>query len=269
MEDVPKLVDVVVSVEPLPPDSSAHSIPVPVDFNTCPFVPVPPLAVKVPVITKLEIVPSVVIFDDPDQVDNAVFSTLFNDKSDFNSLNVLPFTWLVPINNISLVVNNSSVCKAFPLDLPNVKASCLLFQVDADDILLSAIEVPCHTPDVIVPSVVIFDEPDQVDNAVFSTLFNDKSDFNSLYVLPFTWLVPINNISFVANNSSDCKALPLNLPNVIIFCLFPILLDKVFNWVCILEDVPLKLANSLGINITPPVVNSSIWILLHTKSALL
>ena len=40
--------------------------------------------------------------------------------------------------------------------------------------------IPCHVPNVIVPNEVIYDEPDHVDNAVFSTLFKLKSNFNSL-----------------------------------------------------------------------------------------
>lgn len=37
--------------------------------------------------------------------------------------------------------------------------------------------VPVHVPDVIVPRVVIFVDPAQVDNAVFSTFANPTSDF--------------------------------------------------------------------------------------------
>ena len=50
--------------------------------------------------------------------------------------------------------------------------------------LLTAIVVPPQVPEVIVPSVVKFAEPAQVDRAVFSTLFKAR------VVLRFGVLVP-------------------------------------------------------------------------------
>ena len=49
---------------------------------------------------------------------------------------------------------------------------------------------------------------------MFSTLFNDKSVFNSAYVLPLMLVLPANKMSLVVNASSDFKALPLDLPKV-------------------------------------------------------
>ena len=50
--------------------------------------------------------------------------------------------------------------------------------------MVSATAVPLHVPVAIVPNVVMFVEPAKVEIAVFSTLFNDKSVFTSVALLP-------------------------------------------------------------------------------------
>ena len=112
--------------------------------------------------------------------------------------------------------------------MPNVNASCFAFQVPADDIQVSPIAVPFQVPVPIVPKVVIFAEPANVEIAVFSTLSKLKAVFNSPYEIPLILLVPVIKRSLAAKFSSNFNAFVSSLPNVNAFCFpFQVLADDI------------------------------------------